>query len=73
MQFGVLLRQSRLAAGLTQVELSALSGIAQGKVSKLESGKSLPSLLDLRRLGDTGVLDTGLAARVAIAATRVSL
>ena len=41
---------ARTAEGLTQKELSARSGIAQGDISKLESGNANPSLKTLQRL-----------------------
>jgi transcriptional regulator with XRE-family HTH domain len=37
-------------AGLTQVEVSARSGIAQSRLSRFETGKKLPDLLTLDRL-----------------------
>ncbi len=41
---------ARTSEGLTQKELSARSGIAQGDISKLESGNANPSLKTLQRL-----------------------
>jgi predicted transcriptional regulator len=43
---------ARKAAGLTQQELSAKSGIAQGDISKLENGNANPSLKTLQRLAE---------------------
>ena len=37
-------------AGLTQVEVTARSGIAQSRLSRFETGKKLPDLLTLDRL-----------------------
>ena len=37
---------------MTQKELSALTGIAQGDISKLEKGNANPSLRTLQRLAD---------------------
>ena len=41
---------ARHSAGLTQKELSERTGIAQGDISKLESGNANPSLRTLQRL-----------------------
>ena len=41
---------ARRASGLTQKELSARTGIAQGDISKLENGNSNPSIRTLQRL-----------------------
>ncbi|HSK68521.1 MAG TPA: helix-turn-helix transcriptional regulator [Candidatus Limnocylindria bacterium] len=41
---------ARRRAGLTQKELAERSGIAQGDISRLESGTANPSLRTLRRL-----------------------
>ncbi len=43
---------ARNSKGLTQKELSALSGIAQGDISKLENGNANPSVKTLQRLAD---------------------
>lgn len=40
----------RKAAGLTQKELSEVTGIAQSDISKLENGSGNPSLKTLQRL-----------------------
>lgn len=42
--------EARHASGLTQKELSDLTGIAQGDISKLETGNVNPSLRTLIRL-----------------------
>lgn len=42
--------EARHASGLTQKELSDLTGIAQGDISKLETGNANPSLRTLIRL-----------------------
>lgn len=45
------LRQYREAAGLTQVQLSQLSGIDQGHISRIETGQvPRPSVETVRRL-----------------------
>ena len=41
---------ARNAEGLTQKQLSALTGITQGDISKLENGNANPSLRTLQRL-----------------------
>jgi len=43
---------ARKSAGLTQRQLSERAGIAQGDISKLESGSANPSLRTLQRLAD---------------------
>ena len=42
--------EARHASGLTQKELCDLTGIAQGDISKLETGNANPSLRTLIRL-----------------------
>jgi DNA-binding XRE family transcriptional regulator len=42
----------RLKAGLTQVELADLSGIAQPHISRLENGHTTPEIGTLQRLAD---------------------
>lgn len=44
------LRDARKAAGLTGDRLSARCGISQSKISKLETGKVLPSASDVERI-----------------------
>ncbi len=44
--------EARRASGLTQKELSELTGIAQGDISKLETGNANPSLRTLIRLAE---------------------
>lgn len=46
------LTEARRASGMTQKELSVLTGIAQGDISKLESGSANPSLKTLQRLAE---------------------
>ena len=41
---------ARKASGLTQKELSEITGIAQGDISKLENGNANPSVRTLQRL-----------------------
>lgn len=44
--------EARHASGMTQKELSELTGIAQGDISKLEKGNANPSLRTLIRLAE---------------------
>ena len=44
--------EARRISGMTQKELSDLTGIAQGDISKLESGSANPSLKTLQRLAE---------------------
>jgi transcriptional regulator with XRE-family HTH domain len=44
------LRQARKDAGLTGDRLSARCGISQSKISKIETGKVLPSVTDIERI-----------------------
>lgn len=44
--------KARRASGMTQKELSKLTGIAQGDISKLEKGNANPSLRTLIRLAE---------------------
>jgi len=44
------LSEARRRSGLTQIQLADLSGIAQGDISKIESGNANPSLRTLKRL-----------------------
>ncbi|MGN1416777.1 MAG: helix-turn-helix domain-containing protein [Oscillospiraceae bacterium] len=41
---------ARRTKGITQKELSELTGIAQGDISKLENGNANPSIKTLKRL-----------------------
>jgi transcriptional regulator with XRE-family HTH domain len=41
---------ARKSSGLTQKQLSEITGIAQGDISKLENGSANPSLKTLQRL-----------------------
>ena len=42
--------EARNSSGLTQKQISELTGIAQGDISKIESGNGNPSLRTLKRL-----------------------
>ena len=44
--------EARRISGMTQKELSDLTGIAQGDISKLENGSANPSLKTLHRLAE---------------------
>ncbi len=43
---------ARNSIGLTQKELSQITGIAQGDISKLENGNANPSVRTLQRLAE---------------------
>lgn len=49
-QLGYEIMKAREKAGLTQVELSKLSGIDQGDISKLERGQANPSVNKISKL-----------------------
>lgn len=44
--------EARRASGMTQKELAEITGIAQGDISKLETGNVNPSLRTLMRLAE---------------------
>lgn len=50
MMGGDLIREARKRAGLTQAELAARAGTTQSGVARWESGRTSPSLDDVRRL-----------------------
>lgn len=52
MTFPGRLKQSRKASGLSQMQLSIKSGIAQNMIWAYESGKRMPSAYTLCRLAD---------------------
>lgn len=47
---GDLIREARKRAGLTQAELAARAGTTQSGIARWESGRTSPSLDDVRRL-----------------------
>ncbi|HEY5878037.1 MAG TPA: helix-turn-helix domain-containing protein [Nakamurella sp.] len=47
---GDLIREARRRAGLTQAELAARAGTTQSGIARWESGRTSPSLDDVRRL-----------------------
>jgi len=52
---GAIVRERRLAAGLTQAELAGEIGTTQAAISKIETGRTLPGLDLLERVaGATG-------------------
>lgn len=57
-QIGEHLQTLRQAHGLSQREAAQLLGVSQAALSKLESGKSIPSLATLLRLQVVFDLDT---------------
>ena len=44
--------EARKASGMTQKELSDITGIAQGDISKMETGNANPSIRTLIRLAE---------------------
>jgi transcriptional regulator with XRE-family HTH domain len=52
MSVGLAVRNARLRAGLTLVELGGRSGVTQAFLSQLENGRSMPSLLTLHRIAE---------------------
>lgn len=63
--FGAVLREARLAAGLTQEELSFRAGLDRAYISQLENDHKSPTLDTLFRLADAlGVRASVLIARV---------
>ncbi len=55
-RLGARVLQERLAAGLTQGQLAAVSGVAQGDISRIERGQSNPTAETLQALaGPLGV------------------
>lgn len=48
--FGERIRELRQKHGLTQVELSELSGYPQGRISEIERGSRAPTLMTMIRL-----------------------
>ena len=58
-QLGVNLRRLRLAAGLTQMELSNRSGLDMAEISRLERGVKDPRLSTIVRLAIGLQVDAG--------------
>jgi transcriptional regulator with XRE-family HTH domain len=58
---GSIIRERRLAHGLTQAQLALRAGTTQTAVSRLERGELSPTFATMQRLlfvlGETGVLD----------------
>lgn len=59
---GEAIREARLAAGLTQVELAQRVGIPQSHVSRYERGERIPTLQSLVRIGEAMELSTVVTA-----------
>jgi uncharacterized protein len=60
---GVLLREARKRAGLSQVDLTARAGVTQSVISAYESGQRQPSLPVLARLVDAAGFELTLGLR----------
>ncbi len=59
-------RRARVAAGLTQAELAKRTGTTQSAVSRLESGRLMPTLAVLERVAEaTGTPITVVVGRAA--------
>lgn len=50
---GRLIRETRNELGITQQELSERTGISQSSISRIENGSSVPSLVTLKKIGDS--------------------
>jgi len=68
--FGVAIRSKRKARGLSQAELSALCGWSQAKLSQLETGDRMPSLLDVVALAPPLEVDPSWLSMLAIESLR---
>src|SRR5258708_29317449 len=73
MTTGLLLRQARTAAALTQQELAARVETAQSAVAAYESGARVPTLATLGRLLDACDHDLRLVARPRVRRSASSL
>jgi len=63
--FGKILRQQRLANGLTQERLALEASVDRSFVSQIERGEHQPSLTTLFKLGEVlGVLPSALILRM---------
>jgi ribosome-binding protein aMBF1 (putative translation factor) len=51
-RLGVLVREHRTAAGVTQTELARRSGTSQPAIARLEAGGAEPTVATLRRIAD---------------------
>lgn len=49
-QLNIMVREKRLQARLSQVELSSLSGVSRTCISEVEHGKYIPSIILLLKL-----------------------
>lgn len=58
--------EARIAANMSQKDLSKATGIAQSDISKLENGNGNPSIRTLRRLAE------GLGMRLSISLVPIS-
>lgn len=62
---GAEIRQHRVASGLSQEALAEAIGCDQGHISRLETGKYLPSLLDAKKIANALGIDIALLLEVA--------
>src|SRR5262245_41388803 len=68
--FGVLLREHRLGAGLTQATLAELTGLSARGIQALERGTSRPYRETARRLAEALALSPEQRRRFEVAAAR---
>lgn len=51
-ELGTLVRERRIAAGITQTELAQRTGMSQPAIARLEAGGTEPTIATLRRIAD---------------------
>jgi transcriptional regulator with XRE-family HTH domain len=64
--FGAAVREKRRAQGLSQQELACACGFSQAKLSQLETGDRIPSLLDVVQLAPPLEVDPSWLTMLAI-------
>lgn len=47
---GLRIKERRIEVGYTQIDLAAITNIDQGKLSKIENGKTYPNIEELGRI-----------------------
>lgn len=55
-----LIKLIRVNCGITQCELSKITGIQQSNISKYENGKSKPALVTIKKLVDVANTKAGI-------------
>lgn len=71
-QFGERMREVREAAGISGKQLAAVAGVTQPTISKIETGKMLPSVEMVTRLAEAIGLDTEVREDLLEELTRIS-